>query len=381
MEVQNDNKIINLEDFFEIQIKFFKFVGLDIFPKTPVTNKEKVKNKLMRYYFYMCIFCFVTLTIQFGIHILVNIKNLHIIVLTLPNFVSFPYSLSKTILLYVNRKKIFEFLNKLRISYPSTIVDQQSSGLDSEYKWFNIFTKFFVFLYCLIVFTPTIEVFFNLMYYNVRTLPDEIWFPFDPIANSLTFMIVVVLGIWAIYNSVFIVCAVDLFLCAMFIVLAIEFKIIGQNIKNAINEKSFVNLRNILIRHQELIDIAAEIKSIFSFIFFYTFIQGAITISSSTFQLIATSSTTNFLYSSFYATSAFVVVFMYCYFGEKLITQSESIALSIYDSNWYEIDDIEMKKLLLLIIVRSQKGCTLSGYGFVTLSIDTYSLVSCTSCI
>ena len=369
-------KIIKLEDFFVVQLKFFKLVGLDIFPKKPASKGEIVLQKLMRIYFYICIVGFILLSIQYGIHILNNITNMHVVILTIPNFIIFPYNCSKSILFFVNRKKIINLLENLRISFPTSKVDQQNSGLDSELKWFQVFCKTFIFLSFFAVSLVITTTLFYFFYFKVRKIDSEIWFPFDHFANDFNFLCAVNWIIWAAYNSIFILCAVDTFLCAMFLILSIEFRIIGQSLKNAINANELDNLRKILVRHQELIKIDEEIKKIFSPIFFYFFLLGSIAISSSIFLISTTSDTTSLFSALFHALGTFCNVFVYCSFGEKLITESEGIAVSIYDSNWYEIDDIRAKKAIQLVLFRSQKACTLSGYGLVTLSIDTFAIVS-----
>ena len=370
------DKIVKLEDFFSTQLKLFKLVGLDIFPKTPITKREIVGQKLMRFYFYSCILGFTIMSFQFGMQIINNTGNLQIVILTIPNFIIFPYNCSKSILFFVKRKKILNLLENLRISFPTMKVDQQSSGLDSEFKRFQIFVKSYIFLCVYAVSMVVGQTLFSFFYFKIRKIESEIWFPFDHVANDFIFLCATCWCIWFAYISIFILCAVDSFLCGIFQILAIEFRIIGQNIKNAINAKELENLCKIVARHQELIEIDEEIKNIFSPIFFSLFFLGSIGISSSIFLISTTSSTASLLTALFHSIGTFCNVFVFCYFGEKLITESESIAVTIYESKWYEIDDILAKRSILLVLVRSQKACTLSGYGFVTLSIDTFAIVS-----
>ncbi|KAL7036895.1 hypothetical protein ACKWTF_008984 [Chironomus riparius] len=374
-KIISKDKVIKLEDFFEVQLKLFKLVGLDMFPKIPITKREIVVQKLMKIYFYICILGFMILSFQFGIHILKNITKFQTVVLTLPYLIIFPYNCAKSILFFTKRKKILQILEKLKISFPTTKADQLSCDLDSPFKWFHIFSKVFVFISFFAVSMILINALFFFFFFKVRKLETEVWFPFDHLATDLNFLCALSWAIWTAYNSIYILCAVDTFLCCTFLILSIEFRIIGQGLKNAINAKELDKLRAIVVRHQELIVIDEEIKKIFSPIFFFAFILGSITISSSIFLISTTSSTSSLMSASLNALSSIINVFVNCYFGEKLITESESIAISIYDSDWYEIDDKEAKRLIQLVLMRSQKACTLSGYGFVTLSIDSFAIV------
>jgi len=180
--------------------------------------------------------------------------------------------------------------------------------------------------------------------------------------------------IWTVSNSALNVISADFYLFANILVLSIEFNIIGEDIKNAINEGRVTSLRKILIRHKELIEICDDIKSLFTFTFFY--IQGAIAISACGFQMLTATSSIDLLFSISYTAFFFNQVFFYCFYGEKLITASQDVGQKILDSNLHELKDIGVKKSILFIIIRSQKPCMLSGFGSVSLSIETFSHVS-----
>ncbi|XP_030756946.1 uncharacterized protein LOC115882837 [Sitophilus oryzae] len=55
-----------------------------------------------------------------------------------------------------------------------------------------------------------------------------------------------------------------------------------------------------------------------------------------------------------YCTGYMAGVFLLCHAGQKLINETESLADSVYNSNWYE-KDAKLMRNLILIIKRSQK--------------------------
>lgn len=380
MEIENNNqetddKIIKLEEFFELQLLIYKLIGLNIVPMKITSFRTKILDKLMKYYFFACIFGLILLILQFVVQLWIDIRNVQVIVRILPNIVLFPYNCCKGILFFVKRKKILELWDKLKISFPTTKADQQTCQLEAHSNWFKLFFKIYVLFYMTSFSSAVLGVLYLVIFKDVRKLTCEIWYPFDYTANNLNLIYSLMWGSWPLTTAAINVIAADFYLFANVFILSIEFGLIGKNIKKFINEGQKENLQEILKRHQELFKISDDIKSLFTFIFFYTFIQGAVSISSCGFQLFAAEYITDTIFSICYTASSVSQVFLYCYFGEKLKTTSEDISNNIFESNWYELKDIEMKKDVLFIAMRSQKACVLSGFGFVTLTIDTFSNV------
>lgn len=52
------------------------------------------------------------------------------------------------------------------------------------------------------------------------------------------------------------------------------------------------------------------------------------------------------------------------------------MASVIYSSKWYNIDDIQSRKMISLLLLRSQAHNRLSAYGLYDLSMETFSKVS-----
>ena len=368
-------KIIKLEDFFKIQLKVFKLIGLNIFPLEIKSIRDKIIDKLMRWYFHTCLIGFVLLIIQFSVQLVIDIEKFDVVVNILPNIILFPYNCSKGLFFFIHRKRILKIIEKLRVSFPSTQADQQSSNLENHLKFFAMIYKIYILFYYVDISSAMSGTLHLLIFKNIRRIPVYIWFPFEYTANNRIFIHTLFWGAWTIGNACVNVIAADFFIFAIVFVLALEFKILSENIKNTINAKEVTKLRELLVQHQELIEINESIKSLFRFIFFYTFIQGAVSISSCGFLLLTAPNIADLIYSISFTACSLSQVFLYCYFGEKLISASQDIGNNILDSKWYDLEDIGMKKSIILIIMRSQKACVLSGFGFVTLTIETFSNV------
>ncbi|KAL7041059.1 hypothetical protein ACKWTF_000606 [Chironomus riparius] len=369
-------KAIKLEDFFEFQLKIFKLIGLNIIPIEITSLRTKIIEKLMKYYFFACIIGIWLTIIQFGIRLIIDINNLDVVVRILPNITIFPYNCSKGILFFTKRKNILDILEKLRNSFPTTRVEQQKCNLQGRLKWFLIVYKVYIVFYLATISSATIGMLYQLIFNNIRKPAVEIWFPFDDTANDRNLILSLLWLIWTVPNAAVNVISADFYLFAIVLILSTEFNIFAEDIRKAINKGQTSNLRELLVHHQLLIEISENIKTLFTFIFFYTFIQGAVSISSCGFQLLTAPSLADLLYSISYTACSLSQVFLYCFYGEKLNTASQDVGKRILDSKWYELKNIRMKKSMLFIIMRSQKPCMLSGFGFVSLSIEAFSSVS-----
>lgn len=367
-------KIIRLEDFFELQLKTFKLLGLNIVPMKITSAQSKIKDLLMKYYFFACIFGFFLLIFQFAI--LIDVTNVLVVVRTLPNVVLYPYNCCKGLLFFIVRKRILQLWDKLKLSFPTTQIDQQNFKLDAQFKRFRLFFKTYSSFYLATLSFALFGVFYQLIVEHIMELPIFMWFPYNYTKNIFVFICTVIYGFWTNTNACICVVGADFLIFAFVFLLAIEFEIIGENLKNAINGNQTEILHKYIDHHQELFEIGAGISSLFTFIFFYTILQAAVSISSCGFLLLTSQNPADFMFSMSYTTSSFYQVFLYCYFGEKLITASENVGNNILDSNWYEMKDAGMKKSILIVVMRSQKACKLSGFGFVSLTIETFSNVS-----
>ena len=63
-------------------------------------------------------------------------------------------------------------------------------------------------------------------------------------------------------------------------------------------------------------------------------------------------------------------IFIYYWFSNEILVESQEIPLSIWNSPWYNFDE-DIKKSLTLIIVRAQKPLSLMVGPFYQMSTET----------
>ncbi|XP_076166223.1 odorant receptor 10-like [Ptiloglossa arizonensis] len=76
-------------------------------------------------------------------------------------------------------------------------------------------------------------------------------------------------------------------------------------------------------------------------------------------------------------------LFMYTYSSDCLIQESSNVASAMYAAPWFRLPMSKygriLRKDLTLVMIRSRVPCSLSGYGFFTVSLETYTKVLSTA--
>ncbi|KAK9711696.1 7tm Odorant receptor [Popillia japonica] len=76
-----------------------------------------------------------------------------------------------------------------------------------------------------------------------------------------------------------------------------------------------------------------------------------------------------------YAIAHMFQLFSYCYVGHELSIQSGNMATAIYNCNWENSDDTELKKAIVLMIQRSQKQQIFTAADITNLDLVSYVTV------
>lgn len=66
---------------------------------------------------------------------------------------------------------------------------------------------------------------------------------------------------------------------------------------------------------------------------------------------------------------------MYCFYASNTTDRIALIGNDVYDLNWYDYPS-NVRKFMILIIVRSQRPMYLSGYHLINCTLETFGKVS-----
>lgn len=82
------------------------------------------------------------------------------------------------------------------------------------------------------------------------------------------------------------------------------------------------------------------------------------------------------LLQSIMTTTAIVlIIFIFCYYGNMVTWECNSIPISAYETLWY-LYPIHLQKHIILILQRSQRPFYFTGFEMTTCSLQSFTNVS-----
>ncbi|XP_076629919.1 odorant receptor 10-like [Colletes latitarsis] len=230
--------------------------------------------------------------------------------------------------------------------------------------------------------------------------------PFNIRSNVLSmtpyFEIVFVLQSLSVYQIGILYFSFDNFMCIMNIHVAGQFRILQyrlENIKNAIkrskkngnsNATYYNTFKTYVAQHQELIAYCDKLEETFSLYTLGQVLLFSLLICLDGYLILAVSIRQNTdthpakrLIFVFHMIASVAQLFMFTYSCDCLIQDSTNVATAMYSAPWSCLamneDTRTLRRDLTLVIVRSRVSCCLTGYGFFTVSLETYTKVLSTA--
>ncbi|XP_045484839.1 putative odorant receptor 92a isoform X2 [Pieris rapae] len=164
----------------------------------------------------------------------------------------------------------------------------------------------------------------------------------------------------------------DALLYAFCLYLRMHFEILSIDFERLTDSKE--DLRELVLRHQELIELVNEVQKIYSTSMLFNIIISSFTICFCGFNITVIKDVgTSFAFLNFLLMSLYQI-FMLCFFGDIISVSSTRIGDAIYKSKWYEAKPA-FKRSLFIIIMRSQKPCTLTAAKFATMNLRAFTTI------
>ncbi|XP_037292592.1 odorant receptor 4-like [Manduca sexta] len=142
-------------------------------------------------------------------------------------------------------------------------------------------------------------------------------------------------------------------------------------------EKNFKEITEIVLQHQALIRLSEDIENMFSLTLLVNVINSSLLICLCGFCSVVLEKWNETAYKSFLVIALSQTWFV-CWYGQKLIDSSKGVAEAVYNSGWYRAS-MKIRRSLMIIFLRSQKGVYVTTYGFSVISLTTYSTIIKTS--
>ncbi|XP_058805759.1 odorant receptor 13a-like [Phymastichus coffea] len=140
-------------------------------------------------------------------------------------------------------------------------------------------------------------------------------------------------------------------------------------------------LKRIVKQHVKILDIVDRIDAVYSFVSLFQLLFSNVIICVTGYVLITAVNLTNMLYLIkflMFILVMFLQAFTFCFAGQYLRNQGESLVHAVYDCEWYAGTPQEVR-MLSLILFKTQNPLTLSGGKLFELSANSFTMIVKTS--
>ena len=172
------------------------------------------------------------------------------------------------------------------------------------------------------------------------------WFPFDAYRLE-AFPFAQIWVHWITYLLVSLLLASDLLLYLIIIIISMEFDFLRNNLKSLKSEskdEGKFKIKSFVERHNKLFELSDKLQRIFEPFFLYNFITSSVIMCIISFHfLFCATEPVVYTFDVFYFVNISGQIWLLCYFGQKLIDSSNAIADGMYESDWTNLDDNEVK--------------------------------------
>ncbi|XP_049310752.1 odorant receptor 67c [Bactrocera dorsalis] len=375
-------------EFIRIPIRFYQTIGEDLYEHR---SPHRIRRLLLKSLLYLGFLNFNILVVGEIIYF-VKALNSFATVLEATGVapcIGFSFVADfKQIALTVHRRTLREHLDQMEDSFPKTAIQQVEYKLPQRERVMRRVMAIFALL-CL-AYTSTFSLYPALkaavQYWLLgapvfeRNFGFAIWYPYNATEKTWVYWLTYMGQVHGAYLAGVAFLSADLVLVASVTQLCMHFDYISRCLEEFAgrSEKSSAQedlqyLQALVVKHAKCLELSEHVNSIFSFSLLLNFLTASLTICFIGFQVTA-SSTEDIVKYIIFLTTMLVQVFVICYYGDELMTSSQRIGDAAYNQNWFDCDR-HYKKLLAIIIMRSQKPASIRAPTFPPISFRTYMKV------
>ncbi|XP_011862394.1 PREDICTED: odorant receptor 13a-like isoform X2 [Vollenhovia emeryi] len=215
---------------------------------------------------------------------------------------------------------------------------------------------------------------------NLREFPMQVQFPFDAATDSPIFEIIV-LGLFLhVWETAAVIALLNSLILTLVLHVSGQIDIMCQGLREIPTTKKSRSsaIRLLIEKHQRIISLSNNIENYFSFVALIQFIWNTVVICSIGIMIVISlgmdvEGKSGLLIQSIMPYIAVTLeAFVFCFAGEYLSTKSKSISDAAYETLWYELSTSECR-ILLLVIVRSQKRLTITAGKVMDLTLEGFT--------
>ncbi|XP_011496971.1 PREDICTED: odorant receptor 46a, isoform A-like [Ceratosolen solmsi marchali] len=207
---------------------------------------------------------------------------------------------------------------------------------------------------------------------NVFYLPYKTYRPYS--TSNISFWITYAMQVFTSFYGISLNVSLDTMTYGFIILTVGQFKINSYRLINCT-----LSIKDFIIHHKLIQNTAIKIESFFICVIVPHFFFTLLVICCSIFQISQKPvASYEFFTICMYIICILWEIFFYCWFGNELGLQSQSVADSLYSSKWLSCTTQE-KRNLWLAMLYAQSGSNISFHGQCTLSLRTFLWIIKTS--
>lgn len=364
----------SVESFLNFPLFCFRLVN--IYPLSVedpgVSKKQRIMKVLSSVWFWIILlnmaYCY------FGIVMLMTLERSYLIdvAINLPSAFVLLIGVYKALIVKWNTKGFCEILDALKKLFPTKTEDQKKYKVEKYLRSFKKFKLSYVLATLCLFASYSLAPIFQLLMGGKKSLPMEIWFPFDAY-SAIAYPLAYLWFNWIALSLNCIMLGTDILLYTLLILISMQFDIVKQDLKEAIAEGSSLN--SIVNRHNQLLQLCKKLENIFSAFFLYNFLQSSFLICFIGFELSTTTDFSAFMKFVSYLEAVLIQILLLYHPGQILINSSLGITEGVSDSLWYTKSP-KKRKDLLLVIMQAQRESHLTAKKFSVISLKSFTSVS-----
>ncbi|XP_046745104.1 odorant receptor Or1-like [Diprion similis] len=214
----------------------------------------------------------------------------------------------------------------------------------------------------------------NIIAGNNRRLPMDGWYPYNVSltpAFEFTYIHQTVAVVLACFHNV----AMDTLVAGLITVACCQLEILKTNLRQIGILKSCHEdeLRNCIQHHKAIIDFTKEVEAIFNRTIILQFFVNCIIICLTAFHItkLKVFVPAEFIGMTMYMCCMIYQIFIYCWHGNEIVVQSESVSVAAFQGNWWLCGE-GLKRDLRLLMLRANRPLTLKAGNLLILSLQTF---------
>lgn len=366
---------IHFESFTKLSFVWFKLVLFDFEPLDEyATTKKKLAHAARQFYVKISIIC---LNIAFGLflaYIVANSEDFATASKGVPNSATIFLIALKAMATYYRREDIWKILQELKVIFENRVRGSPNFKVKKYFDEYHFHVKIYAATF-LLTLVPIAFPAIPFILYGIMENKMNYWFPFDIYRRS-TFPLVLLWTDFVALNSSLYLLGCDSILYALITLISMEFdavKVDFMDLTKVAKNEQAKTASNLVDRHNKLLDLSDMLQDIYGIIFFFSFFISSLILCFIGFQLSINSE------NSYFAPLLGLIsgqILLLCVFGQKLIDSTHSIAEGIYNCGWDDLDDNDLKKQFILIILRANKCKRLTAMKFADISLQNFTGVS-----